>query len=68
MRPPMGPGRPPPNNGPMNAHTSIYLVDDSAAIRSRLADMVGRIEGVRVVGVYGLAVWVFQMFAGPPTG
>ena len=50
MRPPMGPGRPPPNNGPMNAHTSIYLVDDSAAIRSRLAEMVGRIEGVRVVG------------------
>ena len=21
-----------------------------------------------VVGVYGLAVWVYQMFAGPPTG
>lgn len=21
-----------------------------------------------VVGVYGLVVWVYQMFAGPPTG
>ena len=21
-----------------------------------------------VVGVYGLAVWIYQMFAGPPTG
>jgi periplasmic nitrate reductase NapE len=21
-----------------------------------------------VIGVYGLAVWIYQMFAGPPTG
>ena len=30
--------------------THIYIVDDSAAIRARLAEMVGRISGVRVVG------------------
>jgi periplasmic nitrate reductase NapE len=21
-----------------------------------------------VIGIYGLAVWIYQMFAGPPTG
>ena len=21
-----------------------------------------------IIGVYGLAVWIYQMFAGPPTG
>jgi DNA-binding NarL/FixJ family response regulator len=30
--------------------TRIYIVDDSAAIRGRLAEMLGRIEGVSVVG------------------
>lgn len=30
--------------------TQVYIVDDSAAIRSRLAEMLGRIDGVRVVG------------------
>jgi DNA-binding NarL/FixJ family response regulator len=30
--------------------TSIYIVDDSAAIRSRLADLLGRIDGVHLVG------------------
>ena len=30
--------------------TNIYIVDDSPAIRSRLADLLGRIEGVQVVG------------------
>ena len=33
-----------------NAATHIYIVDDSAAIRSRLNDMLNRVEGVRVVG------------------
>ena len=30
--------------------TRFYIVDDSAAIRGRLAEMLGRIEGVSVVG------------------
>lgn len=33
-----------------DAPTHIYIVDDSAAIRSRLNDMLGRLGGVRVVG------------------
>jgi DNA-binding NarL/FixJ family response regulator len=33
-----------------NAPTHIYIVDDSAAIRSRLHDMLDRLGGVRVVG------------------
>lgn len=37
------------------APTHIYIVDDSAAIRSRLADMLGRMSGVRVVGEAGAA-------------
>lgn len=30
--------------------TQIYIVEDSAAIRARLNDMLGRLGGVRVVG------------------
>ena len=30
--------------------TQIYIVDDSAAIRARLAEMLGRLGGVHVVG------------------
>ena len=30
--------------------TNVYIVDDSAAIRSRLVDMLSRIDGVSVVG------------------
>jgi DNA-binding NarL/FixJ family response regulator len=30
--------------------TQVYIVEDSASIRSRLIEMLGRIEGVRVVG------------------
>jgi DNA-binding NarL/FixJ family response regulator len=33
--------------------TSIYIVDDSIAIRSRLADLLGRIDGVCVIGEAG---------------
>jgi DNA-binding NarL/FixJ family response regulator len=33
----------------------MYLVDDSAAIRGRLADMLGRIDGVTIVGEAGNA-------------
>ena len=33
-----------------DAPTHIYIVDLSAAIRSRLNDMLGRLGGVRVVG------------------
>ena len=33
-----------------NAATHIYIVDDSVAIRSRLNEMLARLEGVRVVG------------------
>jgi len=32
------------------AATHIYIVDDSAAIRSRLNEMLARVDGVRVVG------------------
>jgi DNA-binding NarL/FixJ family response regulator len=47
----MGAGEPAPKNGGMkNAATHIYIVDDSVAIRSRLAEMLGRLDGVRVVG------------------
>jgi DNA-binding NarL/FixJ family response regulator len=38
-----------------DAPTHIYIVDDSAAIRSRLAEMLGRLGGVRVVGESGAA-------------
>lgn len=30
--------------------TQIYIVEDSAAIRARLAEMLGRLRGVRVIG------------------
>jgi DNA-binding NarL/FixJ family response regulator len=30
--------------------TNVYIVDDSPSIRSRLVEMLGRIEGVQVVG------------------
>jgi DNA-binding NarL/FixJ family response regulator len=33
-----------------NAPTHIYIVDDSSAIRARLHEMLGRLEGVRIVG------------------
>ena len=33
--------------------TNVYIVDDSAAIRSRLAELLGRLDGVRVVGESG---------------
>ena len=38
-----------------SAPTHIYIVDDSAAIRSRLCDMLGRLDGVRIVGEAGAA-------------
>jgi len=33
--------------------TNIYIVDDSPAIRSRLADLLGSLDDVRVVGQAG---------------
>ena len=39
----------PANNGSMPP-TNLFIVDDSAAIRTRLVDMLSRIEGVSVVG------------------
>jgi len=36
-----------------DAATHIYIVDDSAAIRSRLNEMLSRVDGVRVVGEAG---------------
>ena len=36
-----------------DAATHIYIVDDSAAIRSRLNEMLARVDGVRVVGEAG---------------
>ena len=41
-----------PKNGVMQTErpTHIYIVDDSAAIRARLGEMLSRLEGVRVVG------------------
>jgi len=30
--------------------TQVFIVDDSAAIRSRLVDMLSRIDGVEIVG------------------
>lgn len=33
-----------------NAPTHIYVVDDSASIRSRIAEMLGRMQGVKIVG------------------
>ena len=36
-----------------NASTHIYIVEDSAAIRTRLHDMLDRLGGVRVVGESG---------------
>ncbi|HET7546284.1 MAG TPA: response regulator [Usitatibacter sp.] len=32
------------------ASTRVYIVDDSAPIRARLAEMLGAMEGVRIVG------------------
>ena len=31
-------------------HTNVFLVEDSAAIRARLAEMLGEVEGVSIVG------------------
>ena len=45
-----------PRMGSMKtASTNIYIVDDSTAIRSRLHEMLGRLDGVRVVGEAGAA-------------
>lgn len=40
------------NNGPMTNErtTQVYIVDDSAAIRARLTEMLGRIPEIRIVG------------------
>jgi len=47
----MGRGRRRADNGGMNRERlNIFIVDDSSAIRARLAEMLGRIEGLRVVG------------------
>jgi DNA-binding NarL/FixJ family response regulator len=35
--------------------TQVYIVDDSPDIRARLAEMLGRIDNVRVVGQAGAA-------------
>ena len=45
-------GRSGANNACMNTNrpTNVYIVDDSPSIRSRLTDMLARIDGVRVVG------------------
>lgn len=36
----------------MNSHrpTQIYIVEDSAALRARLGEMLGGLEGVRIIG------------------
>lgn len=40
-----------PTMAAMNSRpTLIYIVEDSAAIRARLGEMLGRLEGVRIVG------------------
>jgi DNA-binding NarL/FixJ family response regulator len=31
-------------------HTNVFLVEDSAPIRARLAEMLGNVEGVAIVG------------------
>ena len=33
-----------------NGNTSVFIVDDSASIRSRLADMLSTVDGISVVG------------------
>ena len=43
-------GRAAKNGGMKNASTNIYIVDDSIAIRSRLNEMLARLDGVHVVG------------------
>jgi DNA-binding NarL/FixJ family response regulator len=35
--------------------TDVYIVDDSPAIRARLAEMLNRMPGVRIVGEAGAA-------------
>ena len=35
--------------------TQVYIVDDSPAIRARLAEMLGRLPGVQIVGEAGAA-------------
>lgn len=48
----MGCGRADADNGTMlrTRPTNVYIVDDSASIRHRLVEMLGRMEQVRVVG------------------
>ena len=44
----------PRNNGGMkNASTHVFIVDDSASIRSRLVEALGRLDNVDVVGEAG---------------
>ena len=33
-----------------HTHTNVFLVEDSAPIRARLAEMLGGVEGVAIVG------------------
>ena len=53
----MGRGGPGSDTGPMiqTRSTNIYIVDDSTAIRSRLHEMLARLDGVCVVGEAGAA-------------
>ena len=44
------------NGGMKTEHTQqVYIVDDSPAIRARLSEMLGRIDGVQIVGQAGAA-------------
>ena len=33
-----------------NQHTNVFIVEDSAPIRARLAEMLGEVNGVAIVG------------------
>ena len=59
----------------MKQHNEITRTDVDAITRTReirvfvfLTVVLAPALAVMIVGGYGLAIWLYQMWAGPPTG
>ena len=58
----------------MNANEDANEDEDPGRQRSRegrvfvfLAVVLAPVVAAAIVGVYGLSIWIYQVFAGPPT-
>jgi len=72
--PPRPGGRYIPRDITQNARAVVISPDPSVRKRSELKAflfltvVMAPVLAVIVVGTYGLAVWIYQLIAGPPTG